>query len=124
MTIYRKLDRVTVEFKDREGVPSALIVESFDDSSYAEIAVDEDGLTFDLLVFSQDQQNKAGAYHFKSLEEWELVFMRRDHQDGQGVKNKQEFGPVGKAIMTTLLLAFLTPVVWVIWDATIRWVQR
>lgn len=129
MTTFRDVDRITVEFKDREGVPSALVVEtSADDSAYAELSVTEDGLSFDFLASSQDVPNKAGSFGFKSLEDWELVFKRRgDHllgEAGQSVAKKGELGPVGKAIVSATLLAILSPVIWIIWDATIRWVQR
>ncbi len=123
MTIYKNIQKVVVEFTDREGVPSAMIIEEFNETSYAEIVVMSDGLSFDTLVHSEGVDNTPGAFHFKSLEVWELRYVRRE-EDGQGVKNKAELGPVGKAILTTILLAFLAPVVWVVWDATIRWVHR
>lgn len=129
MTTFANVNRIIVEFKDREGVPSALVVETAtDDSAHAEISLTEDGLSFDFLAMSQDVPNKAGAYGFKSLEDWELVFKRRgDHllgEAGQGVAKRGELGPVGKAIVSATLLAILSPVIWIIWDATIRWVQR
>lgn len=123
MTTYRNLKRVIVEFQDREGVPSALILDNPPEDAYAEVSVDSDGLGFEFLARST-QDNTPGAFHFKGLEDWELKYVRRDEEDGQGVKNKAELGPVGKGIMTAILLAFLTPVIWVVWDATIRWIQR
>lgn len=123
MTEYRNIQKITVEFRDREGVPAALIIDGSVPGSdlVADVSVEPDGLTAAVAI-SGDVPNGTG-YGFKSLEGWELVWRKRG-EDGQGVKNKPELGPVGKAITTTILLAILAPVVWVIWDATIRWVQR
>lgn len=123
MTDYRNIKTVTVEFQDREGVPAALIVDGSnpDSALVASVDVHSDGTMAEIGIVGM-VPNGTG-YGFKSLESWELVWRRRG-EDGQDVKKRAELGPVGKAIMTTILLAFLAPVVWVVWDATIRWVQR
>ena len=124
MTIYKNISKVVVEFKDREGLPSALIVEKLPEDAYAEIVVSDDGLTFDTWVPSNGQDSTPNAFHFKALEDWELKYVRRAGEDGQSVKKTAELGPVGKGVAMAILLALLSPVIWVIWDATIRWVQR
>jgi hypothetical protein len=123
VTAYRNVERITVEFRDRENVPAAIIIDgSLPDSDLvADVSVDEDGLTAAIEITGK-VPNGTG-YGFKSLEGWELIWRRRG-EDGRSVKNKAELGPVGKGVLLAVLLAFLSPVVWVVWDATIRWVQR
>lgn len=123
MTDFRNIQKITVEFRDREGVPSALIIDGTDPAAalVASVDVHRDGTTAEIGIVG-NVPNGTG-YGFKSMEGWELLWRRRG-EDGQDVANKPELGPVGKAISTVVLLAILSPIVWVIWDATIRWVQR
>jgi len=116
MTIYKNINRVIVEFKDREGVPSALILENPTAAAYAEIGMSDDALSFDFEVSAPSQDNTRDAIRFRALEDWELKYVRRDEQAGQGVKKKQEFGPVGKVVAGAITVAILVPFIGILWS--------
>lgn len=127
MTNYRNISRIIVEFQDREGVEQALIVDgSLPESDLmADVTVDDDGLTAAISI--EGIVPNGTGYGFKSLEEWRTSFVRRvaeAHEDGQGVKKAPEMGPVGRVTWYVIGVSVAAPLLWLLWDATIRWIQR
>ena len=129
MTSYGNIDYVVVTFKDREGVPAAITIDGSQPESdlLASINVSDDGLTATVRV--DGLVANSSGYAFRSLEDWELRWIRRADEPyvaelGQGVKKRQELGRVGKIVVSVAMLAILSPLVVVLWDATLRWVGR
>ena len=123
MSQFRNIQRATVEFTNRDGVPTALIVDEFPEGSYAEINTSEDGTKVDILVYSAGIQN-GRDYRFKGMDDEELVWRPKGvplvtgyavAENGRGVKKTDELGPVGKAVLSVVGLAILTPFVGILW---------
>jgi hypothetical protein len=110
MTEFRNITRIQVDFINRDGVPTALVVNEPDPAAYASIDTEDDGLSADIRVYTN--QSLPPGYTFVGLE------------DADGVphvatlvapKSKSELGPVGRWSIGVVALAILAPFVAILW---------
>lgn len=114
MTGFSNIHRATIEFTNRDGVPTALIIDGTvpEADLMAGVNVDEDGLTASVEL-SGIVPNGTG-YAFKGLEDWELRWVRRGEMPTR-LPERQPVGPVARWTMGVVALAILAPFVAILW---------
>lgn len=116
MTEFRDIQAIHVLFTNRDGVPTALTIDgTVPETELAfGVVVDEDGLAA-AIEMSGQVLNGIG-YSFWSLEDWELVRMRRGRGPaGRSRPEPKPLGKVGQTILTVVALAILAPFVAILW---------
>jgi hypothetical protein len=117
MTSFGKIDRVTVEFENRDGIPTLLVVKDTADLSVS-IDVTDDGLEADFSIVGSIANGEDG-YKFLG-EDWGVSI---DLKKAPPVavarmaapRSKSEFGPVGRWTSGVVALAILAPFVAILW---------
>ena len=123
MTEFHNIQRVIVEFVNRDGVPTAIVVDDFpQDKSFAEVVVDKEGKLAEFQARIGDIPNGTG-WRFKDMDDTDLVWHPRnvpmvvsyDTTVGAPVKKEAELGPVGRVVLGVVGLAILVPFLGILW---------
>lgn len=114
MTGFKNIQSVVVQFTNRDGVPTALTIDGTvpEADLRADVLVSEDGLSADIEI--DGVVPNGTGYAFRSLEDWELKWVRRG-QDGRSRPEPKPLGKVGQAVLTVVALAILAPFVAILW---------
>lgn len=111
MTGYRGITRVQVDFVNRDGVPTAFIMDGPEvGETYLEVDVHEDGLHADIDISQISLPNDGKNYRFASLENLPHVVAVP-----MGKPEPAPLGKAGQIIVTVVALAILTPFVAILW---------
>lgn len=115
MTVeFRDIQSIVVSFNNRDNVPTALVIDGNNPAAelVASVVVSQDGLDAEIGI--RGQVPNGTGYTFKSLEDYDLRFVRRDEVGHLGEK-RHELGPVGRIVSSVVLLAIVTPLVGILW---------
>jgi predicted nuclease of predicted toxin-antitoxin system len=130
MTRFTNLEKVIVQFLNRDGVPTILELKQFPEKAYSDITVTDDGLNADFYVVAQDIDNGAG-YALHSGEDYKVLILPSHMVEADAIvapmgapESNPELSPVARWTLGVVGLAILTPFIAILWSWSIGVIQR